>query len=85
MNAHDSTLHHAVRHLAVAALILGLAIAPTLGCDSGNQPDHSLRADVAAIRSAHGDAEGIGALDATAPPVDLNEYRKPVYRTASAR
>jgi hypothetical protein len=85
MKAHDSALSHLLRHFAVAVLMLGLATVPTVGCDSGDQPDHSLRSDVAALRAAHGNPDQIGSLDETAPPTDLNQYRKPVYRTASAR
>jgi hypothetical protein len=83
MDAHDVAPTHAVRRLAAAAILLGFAAFPAVGCDSANQPD--LRADLAAIHSAHGDPEAIGTLDATAPPPDLNAYRKPEYRAVSAR
>ena len=85
MNAFNAGTFRSLSRITLAAIVLGLGAAPTLGCDSANEPDHSLRADVAAIRGAHGDPDAIGALDATAPPPDLNEYRKPVYRTAATR
>ncbi len=87
MNLYELAPFHAVRRLAAVAVILGIVCVPALGCDSNSedQPDHSLRADVAAIRSIHGDPDAIGTLDATAPPSDLSAYGKPEYRPASAR
>jgi hypothetical protein len=85
MNAHNSAPFHALRHLAISALILGFATAPMMGCGSGSQSKQSLRAELATLRTAHGDPDSIGTLDATAPPPDLNEYRKPVYRAVSDR
>jgi hypothetical protein len=85
MNAHCQAPSHTLRRLVFAASTTALAAFPAIGCDSVNQPDRNLRAGAAAIRSLHGDADAIGALDATAPPADLNDYRKPVYRTVPAR
>ena len=85
MNAHHSAASHSISRFVFAGFLLALAAAPTIGCDPANQPDHSLRADLAAIHSAHEDPDDIGSLDATAPPPDLNQYRRPTYRTASTR
>ena len=85
MNPHFSALSYILRRPLFATSILALVAGPTLGCDSSIRPDHTLRADLSAIRAIHGDPEAIGALDSTAPPADLNDYRKPAYRTVSAR
>jgi hypothetical protein len=85
MNAHHSAASHSISRFVSAGFLLALTAAPTIGCGSVKQPDHSLRADLAAIHSAHDDADAIGSLDATAPPPDLNQYRRPTYRAASAR
>lgn len=85
MNAHHSAASHIISRFVFATLMLVPIAAPTIGCGSVKQPDHSLRADLAAIHSAHDDADAIGSLDATAPPPDLNQYRRPTYRAASAR
>ncbi len=84
MNTYDSAPFEFLRRLGCAGLLLTLAAAPIVGCNSANEPDRSMSADLAAIRIAHSDANDIGSLDATAPPANLNDYRKPVYRTASA-
>jgi hypothetical protein len=70
--------------IALTTVLLAATLAPAIGCASGEQPNRSLRADLAVLRSAKDDPEAIGTLDATAPPPDLNEYRRPFDRTASA-
>jgi hypothetical protein len=57
---------------AIAATVLSLAI---LGC-SDSFSNHDLRNDLATIHAMHGDGDGIGSLDETAPPTDLATYRQ---------
>jgi hypothetical protein len=83
MNAYNSAQPHSISRIAFAALALTLIAAPIIGCDSYPQPDHNLRADLAAIRTSHGDPDAIGSLDETAPPSNLNDYRRPTYRTVA--
>jgi hypothetical protein len=56
------------------AIVLVLTTAAMTGC-SADSKDRTLRADLQAIRSIHGDPDAIGSLDATAPPADLAQYR----------
>ena len=85
MNGCPSAPLNTVARVTFTAFLLALAVSSTVGCESATLPDRSLRADITGIRSAHGDADEIGSLDATFPPPDLNDYRKPVYRTVADR
>ncbi len=75
------------RVFRLSALTLVLVSGATVGCneDSPNRSQHSFRNDLAAIRSVHGDSDGIGAMDATAPPVDLTQYRRPSAGAAKSK
>ncbi len=55
-----------------AATLLSFAAAATLGCSAAR--GYSLRNDLAALHTQT-DADDIGAIDATAPPANLDDYR----------
>jgi len=82
MNPHQSAMSH---RTALAALALTLFAASALGCNASQDP--GLRTNLAALRAAHGDSSDIGSLDETAPPANLDQYRRPVdtahYSTVS--
>ena len=63
----------AVRSFGAVAVAL-IAVAAT-GCNAG--PGRSLHDGLSTVRGmrGHADAELIGALDSTAPPANLRDYR----------
>jgi hypothetical protein len=87
MKAHKTASFGRVSSAALAAIAISLVAAATTGCNATGSDNPSLRNDLAAIRTAHGDPDSIGSLDATAPPPNLDTYRRsagPAYRTVAA-
>ena len=64
--------HHARFPRRAVATLLSLATVATLGCSTAQS--YSLRDNLATIHVQH-DADDIGAIDGTAPPTNLDDYR----------
>jgi hypothetical protein len=84
MIPHQPAPSHRCTRTTIAALALGLVTAATLGCNASQ--DQNLRTNLAALRAAHADPDAIGSLDATAPPTNLDDYRRhpATFRTVAA-
>ncbi len=86
MNVEPQAMKHLFRKSAFALVATAL-VASTFGCSASQ--GHSLRSDLAVLRSAHNDPDDIGSIDATTtPPADLDQYRRAnnsaLYQTVSA-